>query len=112
MFYFIFLAHKNMTIAKMKKIALHWQILIALILAIVFGLIFSTTYQLSDESYKMLNRQFVPYKIQEKLHQFDGITFKSWTEFSAELEQITDFERIEPYLPVIAKAAYHNPPVV
>jgi len=96
----------------MKKIALHWQILIALIFAIVYGLIFSTTYQLTKESYKMLSRQLVPNKIQEKLHKFDGEKFTSWTEFHTELEKIPDFEKIEPYIPVITKAAYHNPPVV
>lgn len=96
----------------MKKIALHWQILIALILAIVYGLIFSTSYQLTEGSYKVLNRKYVPTAIQEKLHLLDGKKFDSWTEFNEALEKIPESEKLEAYTPDIAKAAYYNPPVV
>lgn len=95
----------------MKKVALHWQILIALILAIAYGLIFSTSYQLTEDSYKSLNRRFVPLEIQEQLHPLDGKSFTSWSEFEEQLEKLPDAARLENYKPAIIKAAYYNPPV-
>ncbi len=40
----------------MKKIQLHWQILIALILAIGFGILFPSSYMIREKSYKSLIR--------------------------------------------------------
>ncbi len=95
----------------MKKIALHWQILIALILAIIYGLIFSTTYRLVSDSYKQLSRQNVPAEIQAGLHGLDNREFTSLAAFDQALDGLPDSERIEPYKSAVIKAAYYNPPV-
>lgn len=96
----------------MKKVALHWQILIALILAIVYGLIFTTSYKLTEDSYKTLNRKFVPENVQKQLHDLDGEEFQSWSAFARALSELPDASQIEKYQTVIVKAAYYNPPVI
>lgn len=96
----------------MKRVALHWQILIALIIAIIYGLIFSTSYRLTADSYKSLDRQYVPKTIQKQLHVFDGEKFETWTEFSKALASLPDSDNLDEYKPAIVKAAYYNPPIV
>jgi len=96
----------------MKKIALHWQILIALIIAIVYGLIFSTSYQLTPDSYKLLSKRNVPTEIQDKLHVLDNIKFSSLTTFDQTLEDLPDSKGLNSYKSTIIKAAYYNPPII
>jgi Na+/H+-dicarboxylate symporter len=95
----------------MKKVALHWQILIALVLAIVYGLIFSTSYQLTEDSYKLLKRGLVPLDIQQQLQPLNGKSFPSWTAFDEALDELPDSEKLEKHKPAIVLAAYYNPPV-
>lgn len=95
----------------MNKIALHWQILIALILAIIYGLIFTTSYKLTTDSYKVLDRRQVPTGIQEQLHTLDEKQYDTWTAFNEALLQLPNYEEIESYDLDIARAAYYNPPV-
>lgn len=95
----------------MKKIALHWQILIALILAIIYGLIFTTSYKLSEDSYKILDRRYVPDNVQKNLQPLEGEVYGSWSAFDEALNQLPDSEMLEAYKVDIAKAVYYNPPV-
>ena len=95
----------------MKKVALHWQILIALILAIIYGLIFTTSYKITEDSYKQLNRRQVPSNVVEQLHTLDGIEYDSWLTFIEALDQLPGHEKLEPFQPDIFKAAYYNPPI-
>ncbi len=95
----------------MKKVALHWQILIALILAIIYGLIFTTSYKLTADSYKILDRRQVPPAIQKQLHALDEKQYDTWTAFNEALLQLPNYEEVESYDLDIARAAYYNPPV-
>ena len=95
----------------MKKIALHWQILIALILAIAYGLFFTTTYQLTEESFQKLAKNNVPAEIQEKLHTLDQQQFASIAEFDQALNNIFEESSIKSFRVGIIRAAYYNPPV-
>jgi Na+/H+-dicarboxylate symporter len=95
----------------MKKVALHWQILIALILAIIYGLIFTTSYKITEDSYKQLNRRYVPTNVVEQLHTLDGVEYDSWLTFIEALDQLPGHEKLEPYRSDILKAAYYNPPI-
>ncbi len=95
----------------MKKVALHWQILIALILAIIYGLIFTTSYKLTEDSYKILERRYVPDNVQKILQPLEGEVYDSWTAFDEAINQLPDSEMLEPYKVDIAKAVYYNPPV-
>lgn len=94
----------------MRKIALHWQILFALIIAIIYGLAFPTSYEINQNSYKKLVRNKVPILIQEQLTPLDSIRFGSMSEFLIALDNLSgnDFEK---YKSSILKAAYYNPPV-
>ncbi len=96
----------------MKKVALHWQILIALIIAIVYGLIFSTSYRFTADSYKLLNRRNVPTEIQDKLHALDDREFTSMSTFNQALEDLPDSEALNSYKSTIIKAAYNNQPII
>jgi proton glutamate symport protein len=95
----------------MKKIALHWQILIALILAIIYGLIFTTTYLLTEDSYTVLQRRYVPANIQQLLQPMEGKEYASWQTFEKALDKLPESEKLEPYKADIAKAVYYNPPI-
>jgi len=96
----------------MRKVALHWQILIALILAIFYGLIFSTSYQLTTDTYKDLSKKNIPVKIQNKLHALDNQSFTTLESFEKGLKNLPDFESLKPYKSQIIQAAYYNPPVI
>ncbi len=94
----------------MRKIALHWQILIALIAAILYGLSFPTHYQINEETYKDLKRNHVPETVQDQLSGLEGQTFNTMAEFIDALHQ-QGRSRIDPYESAIIKAAYYNPQV-
>lgn len=95
----------------MKKVALHWQILIALVLAIIYGLLFTTSYRLTEDSYKKLNRRMVPLEVRQHLHALDGAVFESWSDFEKALNSLPDQEKLEDHRLDIIQAAYYNPPV-
>ncbi|KKL48328.1 hypothetical protein LCGC14_2326590, partial [marine sediment metagenome] len=65
----------------MKKIQLHWQILIALIIAIVFGIIFPTSYMIREKSYKSLIRSKVDPVVLVKIEQLEGVEYETRAEF-------------------------------
>ena len=94
----------------MRKIALHWQILIALIVAIIYGLSFPTSYEINQASYKKLSRNYVPLPVQQELSSLEGKQFETLSEFLTELEKLP-YQDIEPYKTSIIKAAYYNPPI-
>jgi len=94
----------------MRKIALHWQILIALIVAIIYGLSFPTSYEINQASYKKLSRNYVPISVQQQLSSIEGKQFETLSEFLNEIDQLP-YEEIEPYKIQIIKAAYYNPPI-
>ena len=95
----------------MKKVALHWQILIALIIAIIYGLIFTTSYKLSEDSYKILDRRYVPDNIQKIIQPLEGEVYGSWSAFDEAINQLPEHELLDAYKVDIAKAVYYNPPV-
>ena len=94
----------------MRKIALHWQILIALVAAIIYGLTFTTSYEISKKSYKTLTRNNVPVEVQKHLSSLEGKSFESMSEFLSAIQKIPD-QNIDSYRSTILKAAYYNPPV-
>ncbi|MCF6172034.1 MAG: dicarboxylate/amino acid:cation symporter [Bacteroidales bacterium] len=95
----------------MKKIALHWQILIALVLAVVFGLLYPTSYSLTEDSYKALDKNNVPQTIQEKLRSLDGRGFETLQLFDVALKGLLPPEQIVNWEGAIIQAAWYNPPV-
>ncbi|MBE0654609.1 MAG: cation:dicarboxylase symporter family transporter [Bacteroidales bacterium] len=95
----------------MKKPALHWQILIALILAVVYGLIFPTSYRINDKQIQKLEKKLLPSPVTTSLDQVKDKTYTSQHSFQEELTQVLDPEAFRSYFPIIQKAAYYNPAV-
>ena len=94
----------------MRKIALHWQILIALVAAILYGLAFPTRYQINEETFKTLKRNHVPATVQQQLSDLEGQTFNTMAGFINALNKL-EKAKIKPYESAVIKAAYYNPQV-
>ena len=95
----------------MKKIALHWQILIALILAIIYGIMFPTRYMIDDSSTKKMEKKITNEVVLNKVHELQGKTFTTQQVLEETLaDKLTEAE-FGKYYPTIIKAAYHNPAV-
>ncbi len=94
----------------MKKIALHWQILIALILAIAYGIAFNTNYQVRESSIKSLKNNDVDAQVISQYSQLEGQTFETKEALKKAMAgQIqVDYKEFEKKL---IEAAYYNPPI-
>jgi len=99
----------------MKKIALHWQILIALIAAITYGVVFNTNYEVRDVSIKRLTLEQVkgnaiPEQVIAQYSQLKGESYRTKAALKEAMkEQIqVDYKKYEKKL---VKAAYYNPPI-
>ena len=94
----------------MRKIALHWQILIALVAAIIYGLSFPTSYEINKQSYKTLTRNNTPPKVQKTLSSIEGENFETMSGFLSAVKEIP-LENLDAYKADILRAAYYNPQV-
>ncbi len=94
----------------MKKIALHWQILIALILAIVFGIIFKSSYIINNSALESLGKDISTQEI-SSLKTLKDIQIYGKNDFVAELKALDDFELLKPHLSIILKKTYYNPAI-
>jgi len=79
----------------MRKIALHWQILIALILSIVYGIVFPTSYVLDDDAFKYLKNQKTEAIIVESLHSLKDQKFTTRKSFDQAIAKVIPEEIIE-----------------
>ncbi len=95
----------------MRKLALHWQILIALILAIVYGLYFSTNYSLSNQSVALVEKVKIPVNVVDKLKSMDGHEYATIADFEADLKAYLSGSEFKTYRVVLIKAAYNNPAI-
>lgn len=95
----------------MKKIALHWQILIALILAIVYGIYFPTSYTINQEKLEALEKSGKNEVLIEKLSPFMGQKWETKDAFVKEMKYSLGEEYYSNHRKQIIKAAYHNKPV-
>jgi len=95
----------------MKKYPLHLQIFVALILAIIYGIIFPTNYILTEKSFKQLVRIGIPPVYIENLITLKGDIFSSQQEFIDATHTVLPKETAIKYQSQIIKAAYHNKPV-
>ncbi|MBC8321032.1 MAG: dicarboxylate/amino acid:cation symporter [Bacteroidetes bacterium] len=95
----------------MRKFALHWQILIALLLAIGYGLYFSTNYEITDGSIETLEKEKVTNDVINKLIAFEGKIYVSLTDFNDNLKTTLDIDQFEKYNVTIINASYSNPAI-
>lgn len=95
----------------MRKFALHWQILVALILAICYGLYFSTNYLITSESFETLSKKNVSSDVLEKIKSLEGQEYSTLSDFNNALEKHLNVIQYEKYNVLIIHAAYSNPAI-
>ena len=95
----------------MKKLQLHWQILIALLLAILYGIIFPTSYKIQEKSYKTLNRSKIEVGVIEKLAMIEDQEYGNLADFQNALAQLLSAEQVDEYEERIISSSYYNRPV-
>ena len=96
----------------MKKLQLHWQILIALILAIVYGILSPTDYEIRQSSWKVLERKGVDEEVAGKLKPLEGIVYESQAKFDKEVRELIGKKEVRQNSSKIMAAAYKNKPVL
>ena len=95
----------------MRKLALHWQILIALLLAIGYGLYFSTSYEITTNSLKTLSKQSVPDEVISKISTLEGYSYLTLSDYNIALENQLSDTQVEIYGVLLVQAAYSNPAI-
>jgi proton glutamate symport protein len=92
----------------MKKIALHWQILIALVIAIIYGIIFSTKYQATPSSIYSLEKKAVSPDIVNGLKNIENNVYSTKRDMFEALEAYVDEVQLLENRTLIIKATYKN----
>ncbi|TKG92996.1 dicarboxylate/amino acid:cation symporter [Puteibacter caeruleilacunae] len=90
------------------KLALHYQILIALILAIVYGLIFSTQYQIDQEAVTYLTKKQVTPEVITQLQGIQSTEYHTLEEFREACIAAIGKDEFEKYQSYIQHTAYQN----
>jgi len=93
----------------MKKIPLHWQIMIALLLAIVYGILFPTRYMITDKSIKELSKKGISIDVVESLQVLKAKRYETQREFMAALKPVFHDDLSTELEQKILTAAYFNP---
>lgn len=95
----------------MKKIQLHWQILIALVLAIIYGMLFPTTYRIEEKQINKLEKKDIPVNVIEDVRMLEGNRYRTLESFQSSLQNTLSEEDFRNYYEMIRKTAYYNPAV-
>lgn len=95
----------------MRKFALHWQILLALLLAIGYGLYFSTNYLVTTESIELLSKKNVSSDVLQRIAPLKGHKYSTLADFNSVLEKHLDPSQYESYKVQIIQSAYSNPAI-
>lgn len=92
----------------MKKIQLHWQILIGLVLAIIYGLIFPTSYQIQEKSLQELASTRIESSVIDKMASLTGINYETQSSFKDAAINVLGGESFEKHSAIIYETAYYN----
>ena len=92
----------------MKKIALHWQILIALILAILYGMYFNTSYTVNEATLNEMEKANKDSVLISKLSTFKGESWDTKTALIKEIKPVLGAEYFSQNKSDIIEAAYDN----
>jgi len=96
----------------MKKIKLHWQILIALVLSVLYGILFPTEYAIRDSSYKTFIRSGTSQVVVDGIRALDGRVFQTQEEFIQASKEAVGEEGFRQNRKALLKAAYKNDAVI
>lgn len=94
----------------MRKIALHWQILFALVLSIIYGLVFNTNYSLNQDAFDSLIKKEVPKEIIQNLEPLRGNVYKTKAELTKAVVAVAGID-VSNYSKIIIKSSYNNKPI-
>lgn len=89
---------------------MHWQILFALVLSIIYGLVFNTNYILNQEVFDNLIKKEVPIDIVQKLHPLRGHVYKTKAALTNDVAAIAGVD-VSKYGKAIIKSSYDNRPI-
>ena len=92
----------------MKKVKLHWQILIALVLAILYGLAFETHYLVDDHSIDKLIKRDADTAVINRLESIRGVEFGGEQDFREALNGLLTPAQMERYASLIIRLSYEN----
>ena len=92
----------------MKKLKLHWQILIALILAIIYGILFPTEYEVRENSFKVFTRRGVSTEVTDQLKSIENKVFHAQKAFEAAVIESIGANQYKANSTSILIAAYKN----
>lgn len=92
----------------MNKLKLHWQIFIALILAVGYGILFPTYYSFNDEAFEYMQKKGVDAEIFQDLQQIAEIDFDTRQLFDENVIRVLGEKRYEENKGMILKAANQN----
>ncbi len=92
----------------MRKIKLHWQIFIALVLAVIYGILFPTYYSFNDQAFEYLKKKNAPVEIVQDLQEIANIDIDSRKSFDENVIRIIGQERYDANKGLILKAANQN----
>ena len=96
----------------MKNLKLHWQILIALILSILYGILFPTDYVIREKSYKAFIRGGTDRMVVDEIRQLEGKVYRTQEEFIDASRGVIGKEAFKKNRSVLLKAAYRNDAVI
>ncbi len=92
----------------MKKIQLHWQILIGLVLAIIYGILFPTSYMIQENSVNILTRAKIESTVTEKIAPLTGIKYDTRNAFRDAAIEVLGEELFDQHEGILYEAAYYN----
>lgn len=95
----------------MKKFKIHWQILSALILAVLYGILFPTRYLLTEKSFRELERSKISMGCIENLRKLEGKEFETQQEFLTAVNAYLTPDELRQCKDQLLGAAYYNRPV-
>jgi proton glutamate symport protein len=95
----------------MKKIALHWQILAALILSVVYGVYFHTQYTLGEAAMKNMEKNKISAEVMNALIPISNKTYQTQKEFVQDAQTVLTEKQWNDNKKVILKSAYDNPAI-
>jgi proton glutamate symport protein len=92
----------------MKRIKLHWQILIALIIGVLYGVLTPSYYQITRESIEKLREQKVPNHILEKIDCLSDHVYEKRSLISSAIDEVIDQPSADLYKSHIIIASRFN----
>jgi len=90
---------------KKQKLALHWQILIALVLGVIYGIVFTPKYEITNDVLAKLEKKQVRQGVIDSLSKLKDVKYEKNKEFVLALKNGLNKKQFNEYNKVIIEAA-------